>query len=235
VIWQTPQAGRASRSARRRRLGVGLVAAAAVGLAIPAAASPAPQAATTHHVALMKLRLGSTGRTLMLPRDWSHLTVRQLAAYGLRPNQRFASAASIPNLSSPNLEQVARHGSVSTTTAVQEAPSADIGTDPSDYTNPGVQTDSASGCNDLVCIYVYGSGLTVQDWDASADNWDNADVCTYAAYWAPPNTIIATTNEVCGNGDFYAVWKGPLKFSGKTEICNTFVHFAGKPCETVHK
>ena len=92
----------------------------------------------------------------------------------------------------------------------------------------------AKGCNYDVCIYVYGHGLSVDEWDSSAFNAYGVDECTYAAYWGPPDTIIATTNEVCGDGDFASYWQGPLQFYGDIEVCNTWVHFPGKPCEWVH-
>ena len=96
--------------------------------------------------------------------------------------------------------------------------------------------DSASGCNvstyDSMCIYVVGSGLKVNDWDTSVSNYFGLDRCTYAGYWVA-GVLYRTSNEVCGDGDFWAYWAPNQYFINGTKLCNTWVNWAGKPCETV--
>jgi hypothetical protein len=94
----------------------------------------------------------------------------------------------------------------------------------------GVTPYSAFGCHANVCIYVYGTGLKVNDWDASASN--QIQMCTFASYWVA-GVLYATTNNACGNTDFWAYWTPDRYFINGTQLCNTFVHFAGRPCETV--
>jgi hypothetical protein len=97
----------------------------------------------------------------------------------------------------------------------------------------GVTPDSASGCNQSVCINVVGSGLYVSDWSTTA--YPSTYVCSYAAYWAN-GIVIATSNEVCGNQNdvFYSDWNNPGYFPNNTQVCNTWLQIAGKPCETVY-
>lgn len=95
----------------------------------------------------------------------------------------------------------------------------------------GARPDSSSGCNGNVCIYLTGSGLRVTSWRTTAYNGDY--ICTFAAYWAPPNTVIATSNEVCGTS-FESSLNPPPIFRSRVEVCNTWFSQPGKPCEVVH-
>lgn len=95
----------------------------------------------------------------------------------------------------------------------------------------GVQPKSAFGCTANICIYITGSGLLVNEWDTSASN--NVPMCTFAAYWVR-GSIYATTNSVCGNGDFWGYWAANRTFVDGSQLCNTWAQFAGKPCETIH-
>jgi hypothetical protein len=93
--------------------------------------------------------------------------------------------------------------------------------------------NSASGCNQNVCIYVTGSKLHVSDW--STTGYDANPTCTYAAYWVA-GKVKATSNEVCGGSDteYVSDWNDPGNFPNHTQLCNTWLHISGKPCETVH-
>lgn len=95
----------------------------------------------------------------------------------------------------------------------------------------GAHTDSASGCSGRVCIYVFGTGLHVDDWDTSATN--SSYLCTYAGYWVA-GVLTGTSNVVCGSGDFWAYWTPARYYINGTRLCNTWLNLSGKPCETVH-
>jgi hypothetical protein len=83
-----------------------------------------------------------------------------------------------------------------------------------------------------VCIYIRGSSLTVNDWDASANR--SGYGCTYAAYWQN-GVVIATTEYLCGDGTAWAYLSPNRQFPNGAKLCNTFLSFAGKPCETISK
>lgn len=95
-----------------------------------------------------------------------------------------------------------------------------------------VTPNSASGCSGRVCIYVFGSGLHVDDWDTSATN--SSYLCTYAGYWVA-GVLTGTSNVVCGDsGQFWAYWTPARYYINGTQLCNTWLSLSGKPCETVH-
>ena len=102
-----------------------------------------------------------------------------------------------------------------------------------------VTPDTGSGCNFNVvagsmCIYVYGTGLTTTSWDTSVANPLGIDTCTYAGYWVN-NVLAITSNEVCGDAEFWAYDSGTITWPNQTQLCNTWVNFGGKPCLVVHK
>lgn len=101
-----------------------------------------------------------------------------------------------------------------------------------------VTPDTGSGCNFNVvagsmCIYVYGTGLRTTSWDTSVANPLGIDTCTFAGYWAN-NRLLTTSNEVCGNGAFWAYDNGTVTWPNQTKLCNTWVNFNGEPCLVVH-
>lgn len=95
-----------------------------------------------------------------------------------------------------------------------------------------VQRQSAFGCTANVCIYVFGQGTYVSDWDTSAAN-GYGYFCSFAAYYTNAS-INATSNQVCGSGDFWAYWNIRYNFPKDTVLCNRWVGFAGTPCELVY-
>lgn len=165
--------------------------------------------------------LGDTGQTVSLPTDWSDSSVAALEAAGIGPGESFDAGVSpgVAGSKSVRPGDAPADGNSTPTATVEEAHS-------------GVTPDSASGCNQSVCIWVYGRGYTVTKWDTVVG--DHPYVCSFAAYLGPPNTIEATSNEVCGSGQLYSIWPGTHTFTQKTEICNTWANVSGKPCETVH-
>ncbi|MFC8501735.1 hypothetical protein ACFUC1_05215 [Pedococcus sp. NPDC057267] len=139
------------------------------------------------------------------PVKFSQLTVEQLAAVGIHANMGHASV----------------HGAF--------IPDSKSG---------GIQPNNASGCDwtnggGSVCIYVFGSGLHVSEWDTSAKV--GAYRCTYASYWINNGQWLITTGpELCGqNGTFWSYWKPNADYLANRSICNTWVGIAGKPCETI--
>ena len=101
---------------------------------------------------------------------------------------------------------------------------------------PKIAPRSASGCNyslyDAMCIYVFGSGLLVDDWDTSVSNYFALNKCSYAGYWVA-GVLTGTSNVVCGNGDFWAYSTPAQYYINGTQLCNTWLGWAGKPCEKV--
>ncbi len=102
-----------------------------------------------------------------------------------------------------------------------------------------VTPDTGSGCNygivnGATCIYVFGTGLTTTSWDTSVSNPLGIDTCTYAGYWVD-GVLAITSNEVCGDGAFWAYDTGTVTWPNQTQLCNTWVNFGGKPCLVVHK
>lgn len=102
----------------------------------------------------------------------------------------------------------------------------------------GIVPDSASGCNDAVCIDVNGSGNDV-NW--VQENGTATDVgCTYGRLWSN-GTIIGTSNETCWSSvptylqDF---WSLDSNFATGTQLCVDYYPLVGAPtgmpCETVN-
>ena len=97
---------------------------------------------------------------------------------------------------------------------------------------PGsVHPDSASGCNQSICIAVTGSGLNVSDWTTTAvlprTMCSTADFLVNGSVWA-------TGYGCASSGDqLKADWSDPGNFANGTVLCNTWSGIAGKPCETV--
>ena len=149
--------------------------------------------------------------------DWKDLTTAQLASAGIVPGMSYGAAETL----------------VATTTA----PTA-VATTTGTTAPAAVHPDTGSGCNfnavaGSMCIYVYGTGLTTTSWDSSVANPLGIDTCTYAGYWIN-DTLALTSNEVCGDGEFWAYDSGTITWPNQTQLCNTWVNFGGKPCLVVH-
>lgn len=94
-----------------------------------------------------------------------------------------------------------------------------------------ITPDSASGCNQEVCIEVIGSGLIVDQWNTFA--YPPGDDCSFAAYWED-GEIAFTGEEVCGTllETFASDFDG--EFDNGEQVCNSWVNIGGFPCETIH-
>ena len=149
--------------------------------------------------------------------NWKGLTQAQLASAGILPG--------LPHSATGTPMAKAKAPTPTAAMTGREAPDA-------------VRPDSGSGCNFNVvagsmCIYVTGAGLKTTDWDTSVANPLGIDTCTYAGYWV--NGKLATTsNEVCGDGEFWAYDVGTITWPNQTKLCNTWVNFSGEPCLVVH-
>lgn len=58
-------------------------------------------------------------------------------------------------------------------------------------------------------------------------------MCTYAGYWVA-GVLLATSDFICGNGNFWSYAAPARYYINGTKLCNTWVSIAGKPCITVH-
>ncbi len=97
---------------------------------------------------------------------------------------------------------------------------------------PSISPQTASGCNQYVCIYVEGSGTQVTYWSTTAALPHS--MCTVANYWAD-GVLVYEGNTKCGSsgGQVSSYWSNPGHFAVGTQLCNTWTGIAGKPCEVV--
>lgn len=175
--------------------------AGSVAQAAPLQPDQSRTALVTLEVAGKQLRVDpKLAEKIKSPAGWKDLTIKELASAGIHPGMRKPGVPLPPQFGSP----------------------------------PDFQVQSASGCDwtsggGSVCIYVRGTGLMVNDWDASAKRFGYS--CTYAAYWHQ-GVIIATSNQSCGEGTAWAYWH-PNSYFEPGQACNTFVRYAGKPCVNI--
>jgi hypothetical protein len=97
---------------------------------------------------------------------------------------------------------------------------------------PSASPQTASGCNQSVCIYVEGSGTQVTYWSTTAAL--PASMCTVAKYWAS-GALVYEGNTKCGSSgaEVSSYWSDPGYFAVGTQLCNTWTGIPGKPCETI--
>jgi hypothetical protein len=95
-----------------------------------------------------------------------------------------------------------------------------------------VVSDSASGCNQLVCINLVGSGLTVTSWSTSGTY--TIQTPAFAIYYKN-GVVIATSviveaepGETLGDQMI-----GTHSFPNGTQLCNGWGGTLGHPCETI--
>ncbi|HEY6493627.1 MAG TPA: hypothetical protein VIZ43_10160 [Trebonia sp.] len=186
---------------------------AALGTLVPAAAeaaTPAVGTVTTDFGGhLQEHVVDAALATQINSGNWKGLSVEQLASAGIYP------------------------GMGNKSTDVQLPPPVAVAKPPSIIT-----PDTGSGCNfnataGSMCIYVTGTGLKTTEWDSSVSNPLGIDTCTYAGYWVN-GQLLTTSNEVCGDGAFWAYDSGTVTWPNQTKLCNTWVNFGGEPCITVH-
>ncbi len=97
----------------------------------------------------------------------------------------------------------------------------------------GVKPDSASGCNQAVCISVTGIGRIVEDWSTTAYFADGLE--SFAAYWEN-GVVIATSPPFYASPGtwYYDDWGHIGVFPNGAKLCNSWLGTPGFPCETVH-
>jgi hypothetical protein len=200
---------------RRFRIAIAISAVAvtaALGTLVPAvakAAGPATGTVTTDFGGhLQKHQVGAALAARINSGNWKGLTVAQLASAGIFPGKALRT----------------------TGTPVAVAKAAAKGR-VIPHTGAGCNFNAVAGS---MCIYVYGTGQTVTEWDTSVANPLGHDTCTFAGYWVN-NSLLGTSNEVCGDGAFWAYDVGTITWPNQTKLCNTWVNFNGEPCLVVHK
>jgi hypothetical protein len=93
---------------------------------------------------------------------------------------------------------------------------------------------SASGCNVDVCIYLTGSGLTVDRWRTTG--YVTSNECSRARFWAN-GSIVKASSLFCpsSSGTLSATWESPGRFANGTQACNSWTNVTGYPCKTISR
>lgn len=93
---------------------------------------------------------------------------------------------------------------------------------------------SASGCNYDVCIYLTGSGLTVDKWRTTG--YVTSNECSRAKFWANGD-LIKTSSLYCPStsGTLSVTWDNPGRFADGTKACNSWTNVTGYPCKTIYQ
>jgi hypothetical protein len=188
-----------------------LVALFAVALPTTAMAAPAsPGAQAAPDLKAGQLLHFANGRSVAMPKDWSVMTIKDLAAIGVQPGTDYT------------------HASPRTTAATVATFARTVGVRPMD----------ANGCNQGVCIHLRsqgGSGPVISSWNTDASNIGGAYTCTYAGFWRF-GTLETTSNVVCGEGGIFYGHRNdmPQRYGTNTKLCNTWVNWAGRPCKMVY-
>ncbi len=95
-----------------------------------------------------------------------------------------------------------------------------------------VISDSASGCNQLVCISLVGSGLTVTTWSTTGTYTEQTPA--FAVYYKNGVEIASSIIFLAEPGDlYYDQMIGSHSFANGTQLCNGWQGTVGHPCETV--
>jgi hypothetical protein len=96
-----------------------------------------------------------------------------------------------------------------------------------------IRPDSASGCNQNVCISVVGSGRTVNEWNTQA--FGDAG-CINALFWRNSSLYFLSPKKICSNGQegvYYYYYDAQALMNNGDKLCNTWTNIAGRPCETI--
>lgn len=100
-----------------------------------------------------------------------------------------------------------------------------------------VSPQTASGCDPWggreVCIYVYGDGLHVDEWDTNAyGNWG----CTSPGWFLDGNQI-QSAGQICPNtpdwGVYQAWWSPNANYQDGQQACNQWTYSLSRPCEWI--
>ena len=94
--------------------------------------------------------------------------------------------------------------------------------------------DSASGCNQDVCIDIEGLSLIVTEWSTTA--FGNVG-CTFTQFQGGRHT--RTGDTICPDSSEPGVYfdtTGPTGiFEDGLRVCNVWNKIGGRPCETIEK
>ena len=151
------------------------------------------------------------GSKVKLPKNWSEMTLQDLASLGIKPG----------------MQPAAQKGTLSPSS--ESAPSATA-----TAAGKGVTPYSATGWNDSVFISITGTKWLVDKWYTTAsDFWPT---CTFAVYWWTQSEIWATSNQVCSGYDaaYYSQWPYGFSTLQNVWLCNSWATINGKPCLYVH-
>jgi hypothetical protein len=99
----------------------------------------------------------------------------------------------------------------------------------------GVQPNSASGCNQDVCIQINGYSNYISYWGTTGFN--DGPLCSWPDWWYALN-VVATTDILCVDdaGVFIGDWYPNRRFTpNPATACNSWWAINGFPCETVRK
>lgn len=99
-----------------------------------------------------------------------------------------------------------------------------------------VTPDSASGCNQDVCIQIRGYSNYISYWGTTGFN--DGPVCSWPDWWFPSQTVVATADILCVDsaGVFVGDWYPNRKFTPNPALaCNSFWGIPGFPCEMIRK
>jgi hypothetical protein len=178
-------------------------------------ASLPAQAASTHPAATQAVTVGHIDQMAVKASVAAHhgvLTTTEAKRLGIRPNTVYIDTPQ-------NRALQASITAVGTNAAVKTA-----------ATPSALHPQSASGCNDDVCIEVDGSGLYVDDWNTYA--YPPESTCSYSGFWEDGELAFTGEEDVCGT--FLATYADmQTDFDNHTQLCNTWVGISGRPCEEV--
>lgn len=94
--------------------------------------------------------------------------------------------------------------------------------------------DDSSGCNPFTtphtCIYLTGSGLTLDDWATSSDITANCG----QAFFEVNGAVRGYSEQTCEGPGYYFSDGGRWLFGYTSKVCNFWHGGRGLPCETVH-
>ncbi len=96
----------------------------------------------------------------------------------------------------------------------------------------GITPDSASGCNQAVCISLVGSGSTVTSW--STTGYFTIETPAFAIYYKNGTVIATSVIVVAYPGEtLFDQMIGTHSFPNGTQLCNGWGGTLGHPCETI--
>ncbi len=162
------------------------------------------------------------GLKRVLPKDWSRMSLSDLAKIGV-----------VPGLSVSPARAVALGVQLVNGSAGNSTSSGFIATRLS--TRRLVTPMNADRCSTDVCINVGGGNGNVFSW-STRGLWRTGPGDTFSAYWDGPAIIdTGTIVHATGPGLVYGYFTHvPFHVKSPHQLCNTWVGIAGKPCITAY-